>query len=276
MIDYMLIQANSSKVKLRTIGSTKPYLIRLGNDSVVIDEAYERWLVYHVYSYGIGNISYGLRQAGYQFSPDEFDEFVEQLQADHPPIPIDGYTIQQTPLIATKDACLTLMLTDLYSYPIKMTMAQEQDLLNLMFSDIVGREDAILRWFAKFRERYGIDTKKKKDQRVQDLLLAEDFCVMHGLSYQRICRMRVPKPSIDKSKLKWWQKEEFALWIVAGVWIGYVSVCVLIAWIGVFLFDNVNIIVGGLVLLASFVGMFYPFYKIVHTDFDKIRKWHQQ
>lgn len=186
MIDYMLIQSNRSKVKLQTIGSKKPYKLYMGDVEICVSEPYERWLVYCLYSYHQGDIARGLRSMCGDFLPADYDKFIEQLKSDHPPIEVEHYDIKDTPLIASEGQYLELELYWLYPYPVRLSYNDELEVMELIWSDLSHKEQRLKTWFHRYRERYGIDTKYKRDRADQDYWLADDFCRVHGLSISRI------------------------------------------------------------------------------------------
>lgn len=179
MTKYLLINKKNVKVPLLATKS-KPYQVKI-NDSYtaswnLMDEA---WLVTNMYLLNKNRIARSLRADHPEIGPVEIEKFFEIVKTDHPTEEID-FKWDDVPVYATTDSYCELYLPWLYKHSIKLTLEQENDVLGIAKDDVLGKKERIIQWFRRYREKYGVDTKLKRDKGIQDEDLADMFCLVHG------------------------------------------------------------------------------------------------
>lgn len=184
MKQYILIQHCKAKVFLLA-SPHKPYTIKCGQTVITIDVMMESWVVMLVYMNNTALISQWLRGYNNNVGSTDIDNFISKIKRDHPLHDI-AYSLQNVPCIASDEADCEMRL-DIYTHPIKLTLAQERELLNIVKSNnILDKQVQLIKWFDNYRAIYGIECRYKRDEQIQDFLLAELFCLIHGLDINNL------------------------------------------------------------------------------------------
>lgn len=189
----ILIYKRRSKVLLLGTKS-KPYKVRINEECS--DTWYgtnEGWLVTNLYLGNKDIVANILRSRYPEIAPDEIDRFIETVKKDHP-LDHGSFNWKEIPLYATANSYCEINM-DIYKYPIKLTLKQEQSLLDIITDEQYDKKGRIIRWFKQYRQEYGIDTRLKRDQEIQDEALADVFCLAHGLELDNLDGLLCSKSS---------------------------------------------------------------------------------
>ena len=225
---FILLQSCNSKVFLLSDKEgERPYIIKFGNTKLKFDFYLESWLITKIYnSHNDGSVAEMLRYIDKNVGPDIIDEFIEQFKKDHPLQESFGrYSYDMVPLIATNETYCQMNLVE-FSYPIKLTLQQEEELLSIMKSSTGGKKKAMLDWFSQYREKYSVGCKYKRDIPVQDEILSMAFCTMHGATFGLLDMAPYKSPEERKMEREQYEKKcneylikKFVIFVV-GVGIG--------------------------------------------------------
>lgn len=241
MEDYILIQKRRAKVTLLSCNNANPYTIQLTKKvAVQINPLYESWLITSIFQDDVGNVATWLRTFDNNVSPMEIDKWIKKFKDAHILQPIH-YSFDKVPCVATSDTCCILYV-DIFRHPIQLALSHETELLNIVKSHITAydKQKQLIRWFKRFRERYGIECRLKRDMKLQDSVLAEVFCLIHGLNWHHLSLEEyTPTPT---SPMPWYKQIGLAVTIIVIITLAFaVPICLMnhdwgTGWVGVVIF----------------------------------------
>lgn len=217
MTDYILIQNRNAKVNLLATRSCRYCIPIRKNYTEEHDAVNEAILVASLY---IGNrhaVAASLRERLPDVTTDEIDKYCEKLKKDHPLERI-YFSWRDIPLFADSRSYFEISLPWLYKFPIQLTVEQERELLSIVQDNDDNKEERMTQWFRNYREKYGIETKLKRNQAVQDTELMEVFCVAHGFSVS----------AMSEKNTTYRRRERDHNWFTEGLWLwvsGIVLLC---------------------------------------------------
>lgn len=257
MARYLLISKKSAKVPLLATKS-KPYQVKVNDDYTaswnLMDEA---WLVTNMYLLNYNPIANSLRAAYPEIGPDEIERFFETVKTDHP-VEIIKFNLDDIPVYATKKSYCELFLPWLYKYPVKLTLEQENNLLNIVKDNGLGKRERMIQWFKCYREHYGIESRLKRDRELQDEDLVEMFSLVHGLDFEDIETAHLTEEDKVKGSAS---ASDFSSFISFG-WLSisiFILICILGNWSnGWTIFGGISFGLVGLITLAlTVIGLIY-------------------
>lgn len=194
MNEYVVIQSVSAQVQLKSAKSkVKQYQIKFGDRLCEMSHFIESWIATAVYSYsGKSGVAAWLREIYSDIGPDEIDLFVSKFKEEHPLQTVE-YSYDAIPVIAT-DKTYCEMALGMFKSPVKLTMNQELELLDIIKTDHEKRSkyNRMLSWFTNFCKEYGYESKFKRDRGGEANEMAWGFCMCHGLDIDVL--KRAPKP----------------------------------------------------------------------------------
>lgn len=279
MTDHILIPSKKAKAPLLAT-KTKPYKIKVNRhyseEWGLMDEA---WLVSSVYLHNYSSVSTGLRERYPDVTPDEIDRFIGTVKNNHPLETVD-FNWDDIPVYATSNSCMEMSLRWLYKHPIKLTLQQERQLLKIVQDDKSNKEQRMKEWFQRYREKYGIEARLKRDREYQDEELVDMFCLLHGFNIGRIEKKKKEHESREADELQcaavFWGSLVFLAMciIVKAPWWG-IALCVLGVLIGLFncghpkkLWDGLKAFGLFIGLIVATIGLFALAYWLMNVGWD--------
>lgn len=186
---YMLLQNCKAKVFLLSDKEgKKPYIVKVSNIKVKLNFFMESWVVMITYlstpNY-CPTLSCWLRSIDGGIGSDEINRFMQRVKKDHPLHPIE-YSFKEVPVIATSKTYCELP-SSMFRHPIKLTLEEEWQLLQIIQSDECNKRDLLISWFRIYRAKYYIECRVKRDIGSEDIELMNMFCYIHGLLPYSLC-----------------------------------------------------------------------------------------
>lgn len=183
MTDYILLQCKKAKCPLLSMrGKAREYTLRYGGVLMTMNYYLEAWMATVIFSNNraaaVDTIRLNIPDAG----PDEIDGLIDTFIKKHPLTPVPHYYYEDIPLMAIDNYYFEIH-SSMFSMPVKLTAAQEQEVLDILISPrIYDKMGNLRQWFCNYRTRYGIEARLKRDRAGQDDELVWAFLYSHGIS----------------------------------------------------------------------------------------------
>lgn len=151
MTDYILIFSKRAKCPLLSMrNNMREYTMRFGGVVMTVNRYYEAWLATTIYS-GERQLTVNfIRSCIPDIGPDELDGLIAAFKKQHQLTPVD-YHYEDIPLMAVDNYYFEIQ-TPMFPTSVKLTTAQEQEVLDIIISPrVYNKMEKMKQWFCNYR-----------------------------------------------------------------------------------------------------------------------------
>lgn len=202
MRKYMYLQRQQARVDLLYNSKTQEYIQKFGEGRELSFTPWsEKEFCTLVYTDELWEeLTNALSNCIDDLGPDEMEDFADRFREAHPLVPVEN--VMECIRTCVVDEGYCILQSPLFRQEVKLTIAQEQELLNVIatrhrppgddkyadFSRLTDKDgvtiyQALEGYFKWHCSKYGVKARYKKDVKIQEHELTYHFCVTHGIDW---------------------------------------------------------------------------------------------